>query len=191
MGEGGALVINHPEYNEKAEILREKGTNRAKFFRGQVDKYTWVDYGSSYLPSDLNAAYLYAQLESADKINTDRLTTWNIYHENFQSLQKSNVLSVPFIPKDCEHNAHMYYVKLKNLSERTKFISYLKERGIQSAFHYIPLHASPAGRKFGRFFGADDCTSSESEKLTRLPLYYGISDKDRNYVISCVLNFFQ
>lgn len=189
MGEGGALVVNNPEYNEKAEILREKGTNRAKFFRGQVDKYTWVDYGSSYLPSDLNAAYLYAQLEAADKINENRLATWNAYNEAFLPLQEQGLVELPVIPEDCEHNAHMYYLKLKDLEERTAFISYLRENGVQSTFHYIPLHSAPAGLKYGEFVGEDVCTTKESERLTRLPLYYGIEQVDLDKVIEVVKGF--
>lgn len=191
MGEGGALVINDPEYNEKAEILREKGTNRAKFFRGQVDKYTWVDYGSSYLPSDLNAAYLYAQLELADEINQNRLAIWNAYYENFEKLEKEGLVQLPFIGEDCVHNAHMFYLKLKDLRERTDFITYLKKNDIQSTFHYIPLHSAPAGRRFGRFCGEDCFTTKESERLTRLPLYYGMKDADRNKVIACVKEYFE
>lgn len=190
MGEGGALIINNPDYNEKAEILREKGTNRAKFFRGQVDKYTWVDYGSSYLPSDLNAAYLWAQLQMADEINDNRMKTWNTYYEAFKPLQDAGKVQLPVIPDNCKHNAHMFYLKLDNLKERTEFISYLKENGVQSTFHYIPLHSAPAGLRFGRFDGLDEYTTKESERLTRLPLYYQISDEDRKRVIETVLNFF-
>ena len=191
MGEGGALVINNPEYNEKAEILREKGTNRAKFFRGQVDKYTWVDYGSSYLPSDLNAAYLWAQLEKADEINENRLQAWNRYNEAFQELAEAGKIELPTIPDGCVHNAHMYYVKLKDLEERTKFIAYMKEAGVQCTFHYIPLHSAPAGQKFGIFSGNDECTTSESDRLVRLPLYYQFSEEDRDKVITCIKNFFE
>ena len=147
MGEGGALLINKPEYNERAEILREKGTNRAKFFRGQVDKYTWVDFGDSYLPSELNAAYLWAQLEQADEINNNRLTTWKTYYEALKYLEEAGKLELPYIPTECTHNAHMFYIKLKNLEERTKFIAYLREHEVQSVFHYIPLHSAPAGQK--------------------------------------------
>lgn len=191
MGEGGALVINNPEYNEKAEILREKGTNRAKFFRGQVDKYTWVDYGSSYLPSELNAAYLWAQLEKADEINENRLQSWNRYNEAFQELAEAGKIELPTIPDGCVHNAHMYYVKLKDLEERTKFIAYMKEAGVQCTFHYIPLHSAPAGQKFGIFSGNDERTTSESERLVRLPLYYQFSEEDRDKVITCIKNFFE
>lgn len=191
MGEGGALVINNPEYNEKAEILREKGTNRAKFFRGQVDKYTWVDYGSSYLPSDLNAAYLWAQLEKADEINENRLQSWNHYNEAFKELAKAGKIELPTIPEDCVHNAHMYYVKLKDLEDRTKFIAYMKEAGVQCTFHYIPLHSAPAGQKFGIFSGNDEHTTSESDRLVRLPLYYQLSDEDQSRVIMSIKKFFE
>lgn len=190
MGEGGALVINNPEYNERAEILREKGTNRAKFFRGQVDKYTWVDYGSSYLPSDMNAAYLWAQLEQADEINQDRMDTWNYYYNELKYLQEKGMVELPVIAEECIHNAHMFYVKLKNLSERTEFITYLRDKGVQSTFHYIPLHSAPAGEKFGRFHGEDQFTTSESERLTRLPMYYGIGEQDRKYVVDCIKEYF-
>lgn len=190
MGEGGALVINNPEYNEKAEILREKGTNRAKFFRGQVDKYTWVDYGSSYLPSDLNAAYLWAQLEKADEINANRLQSWNRYNEAFKKLEEDGKLELPTIPDECVHNAHMYYVKLKDLDERTDFLSYMRENDIYSVFHYIPLHSAPAGIKFGEFRGKDQYTTLESERLARLPMYYGVSEEDLSYVIKKVIDYF-
>lgn len=190
MGEGGALIINNPEYNEKAEILREKGTNRAKFFRGQVDKYTWVDYGSSYLPSDLNAAYLWAQLEKADEINANRLQSWNRYNEAFKKLEEEGKLELPTIPDECVHNAHMYYVKLKDLDERTDFLSYMRENDIYSVFHYIPLHSAPAGIKFGEFRGKDQYTTLESERLARLPMYYGVSEEDLSYVIKKVIDYF-
>ena len=189
MGEGGALVINDPAYNERAEILREKGTNRAKFFRGQVDKYTWVDFGGSYLPSELNAAYLWAQLCRAQEINDNRLATWNAYHSAFQAIKDK--VSLPVIPSDCEHNAHMYYLKLKDLEERTDFINYLKAHGVQAVFHYIPLHSAPSGLKYGRFHGDDVYTTSESERLVRLPLYYGMRVEDRNAVIQTVLSYFE
>ena len=191
MGEGGALVINNPAYNEKAEILREKGTNRAKFFRGQVDKYTWVDFGDSYLPSELNAAYLWAQLEVADKINENRLATWNAYYEAFKPLEEKGYIELPTIPVGCVHNAHMFYIKLKDLDERTDFISTLKEQGVYCVFHYIPLHSAPAGHKFGRFDGEDEYTTKESERLVRLPLYYNLKEDDRNYVIKCVNQYFE
>ena len=190
MGEGGALVINNPAYNERAEILREKGTDRSKFFRGQVDKYTWVDFGDSYLPSELNAAYLWGQLEMADQINENRLATWNAYHEAFLPLQEAGKLTLPVIPDGCVHNAHMYYLKCKDLQERTELISFLKERGVQAVFHYIPLHSAPAGRKFGRMSGEDRYTTVESERLVRLPMYYGLTEDDRETVISAVRAFY-
>lgn len=190
MGEGGALVINDARYNEQAEILREKGTNRAKFFRGQIDKYTWVDYGSSYLPSDLNAAYLYAQLEKAEEVNDNRLTSWNDYHDAFRELGKTEKLELPVIPEGCVHNAHMYYVKLRDLKQRTEFLSYMRENEIYSVFHYIPLHSSPAGMRFGIFHGEDKYTTIESERIARLPMYYGLSEKNREYVIKKVVQFF-
>ncbi len=190
MGEGGALVINNREYNEKAEILREKGTNRAKFFRGQVDKYTWVDFGDSYLPSELNAAYLWAQLESADKIEKDRMETWNYYNEQLQDLAASGKVELPFLPEYCEHNAHMYYMKCRDLQERTALIDYCKKRGVMLVFHYIPLHSAPAGYKFGRFAGEDIYTTRESERLVRLPLYYGLTNTDRKKVVDTIKGFF-
>lgn len=190
MGEGGAIVVNNDEDIEKAEILREKGTNRAKFFRGQVDKYTWVDFGDSYLPSELNAAYLWAQLEKADVINEDRLFTWNAYNDAFQRLSANGKCVLPTIPEGCIHNAHMYYLKCRNLDERTAFINHMKEKGIMCVFHYIPLHSSPAGLKYGRFSGIDEYTTSESDKLVRLPMYYGLKEENRNRVIEAVLEFF-
>lgn len=190
MGEGGALMINDPKYNERAEIIREKGTNRARFFRGQVDKYTWVDYGSSYLPSDMNAAYLWGELEVAAKINNNRLSTWASYHDAFSELESDHLVELPTIPEACKHNAHMFYIKLKNLEQRTDFISFLKSKGIQASFHYVPLHSSPAGERFGRFDGVDEFTTRESDRLVRLPLYYGMSEPDRNHVIEAVLSYF-
>ena len=190
MGEGGALVINNPAYNERAEILREKGTNRAKFFRGQVDKYTWVDFGDSYLPSELNAAYLWAQLLHADEINNDRMNTWNAYRAAFQPLADAGKVELPVIPADCVHNAHMFYLKCKDLDERTALIRHLKNNDILAVFHYIPLHSAPAGEKFGRFDGTDVYTTAESERLVRLPMYYGLTESDRKQVIEKVLEFY-
>lgn len=191
MGEGGAIVINtNIEDIEKAEIIREKGTNRSKFWRGQIDKYTWVDYGSSYLPSELNAAYLWAQLEVADKINDSRLSVWNRYNEAFKSLADSGKIELPVIPKECVHNAHMFYIKCKDLEERTKFIAFMKEHEIGCVFHYIPLHSAPAGLKFGRFDGNDKFTTSESDKLVRLPLWYGMKDVEVETVIKTLKQFF-
>ena len=191
MGEGGALILTHKEDVEPAEILREKGTNRARFFRGQIDKYTWVEYGSSYLPSDMNAAYLWAQLLEADRINEDRLATWNAYEEAFRPLAQEGKIELPTVPADCVHNAHMFYVKLRDLAQRTAFIRYLRDREISSVFHYIPLHSSPAGLKFGRFCGEDVYTTRESDRLARLPLYYGMKPEDRERVIDTVLSFFR
>lgn len=190
MGEGGALVINDPACNERAEILREKGTNRSKFYRGQVDKYTWVDFGDSYLPSELNAAYLWAQLEQADEINRNRLTAWDHYYQKLKPLAEAGKLELPAVPTECVHNAHMFYVKLKNLEERTRFIAYLKNRDVYSVFHYIPLHSAPAGLKFGRFAGEDVYTTKESERLARLPIYYGIKASDIDTVADSVFDFF-
>ena len=191
MGEGGALVMTHEEDIEPAEILREKGTDRAKFFRGQVDKYTWVAYGSSYLPSDMNAAYLWAQLQEADRINEDRLATWNAYAEAFRPLAQEGKVVLPTVPADCVHNAHMFYIKLRDLKQRTAFIQYLRDREISSVFHYVPLHSAPAGRKFGRFNGEDVYTTKESDRLVRLPLYYGMKPEDRERVIDTVHSFFR
>ena len=191
MGEGGALVINNPIYNEKAEILREKGTDRAKFFRGQVDKYTWVDFGDSYLPSELNAAYLWAQLQNADRINENRLKSWNTYRNAFEELAEAGKIEIPYIPEGCVHNAHMFYIKLRNLEERTRYIAYMKEREIQTVFHYVPLHSAPAGVKFGRFSGEDEYTTKESERLVRLPLYYGLKKEDIERTIQDTIAFFR
>lgn len=176
MGEGGALLIRDRENIERAEIIREKGTNRSKFFRGQIDKYTWVAAGSSYLPSELNAAYLYAQLENADQIFNDRMNSWNYYYRELKCLEDQGVLELPYVPEECLHNAHMFYIKVKDLEERTNLIDYLKENGVNAVFHYIPLHSSPAGKELGRFHGEDRYTTKESERLLRLPLYYGIGD---------------
>ncbi len=190
MGEGGALVINNPKYNERAEILREKGTNRSKFFRGQVDKYTWVDFGDSYLPSDMNAAFLWAQLEVADQINSNRLETWNRYYNAFIELEKQGKITLPTIPEGCVHNAHMFYLKCKSLEERTELIDFLKIGGVQAVFHYVPLHSAPAGLKFGRFNGADEYTTADSERLVRMPLYYGITKEECKQVIDAVKEFY-
>ncbi len=191
MGEGGALLIKSPDMIEPAEIIREKGTNRAKFFRGQIDKYTWVEAGSSYLPSELNAAYLYGQLENAQKIFDDRMASWNNYFEALKELEDEGKIELPTIPEGCEHNAHMFYIKCKDLEERTKLISYAKEQGVMMVFHYIPLHSAPAGKKYGRFDGEDIYTTKESERLVRLPLYYGLSTTDRNKVIDVIKTFYK
>lgn len=190
MGEGGALLVKNKEFIERAEIIREKGTDRSRFFRGQVDKYSWVDIGSSYLPSELNAAYLYAQLEEADKINEDRLNSWNLYYRGLEPLAQQGILELQYIPKECEHNAHMFYIKLKNLEERTNLIKYLKERDISSVFHYVPLHSAQAGKDFGRFNGEDIYTTKESERLLRLPLYYGIKSREIDYIINSIYEFY-
>ncbi len=191
MGEGGALVINNSAYNERAEILREKGTNRSKFFRGQIDKYTWVDVGDSYLPSELNAAYLWAQLQKADEINNNRLSTWQKYYDAFKPLADAGKFEIPTVPPECKHNGHMFYLKLKDLDERTKFINHMKSNGVSCVFHYVPLHSAPAGRKYCRFHGEDIFTTAESERLARLPMYYGLTDDDLKYVTNAVLNFFK
>lgn len=190
MGEGGALVINDPEYNERAEILREKGTNRAKFFRGQVDKYTWVDFGDSYLPSELNAAYLWAQLLNADEIKDNRIATWNRYYQGLQTMAREGKFEIPTVPEECEHNAHMFYLKCKDLKERSEFIKFMKEKELYCVFHYIPLHSAPAGEKFGRFDGEDEFTTKESERLVRLPMYYGLLEDQVDLVVEGIKEFY-
>lgn len=190
MGEGGALVINDPEYNERAEILREKGTNRAKFFRGQVDKYTWVDFGDSYLPSELNAAYLWAQLLNADEINGNRIATWNRYYQELHAMAMEGKFEIPTVPEECEHNAHMFYLKCTDLKERSEFIKFMKEKELYCVFHYIPLHSAPAGEKFGRFDGEDEFTTKESERLVRLPMYYGLREDQVDLVVEGIKEFF-
>ncbi|MCQ2510160.1 MAG: dTDP-4-amino-4,6-dideoxygalactose transaminase [Lachnospiraceae bacterium] len=189
MGEGGALLFQDPKYLEKAEILREKGTDRSKFFRGQIDKYTWVDFGSSYLPSDMNAAYLYAQLEACDKIDKQRMAIWNLYNEGLKELADKGLIEQPFIPKSCIHNAHMYYIKLKDLATRSALIAYLREKDICAVFHYIPLHGAAAGKKFGRFHGEDKYTTVESERLMRLPMYYALTLEEAEQVIEAIKAF--
>lgn len=190
MGEGGALLIRNNNFSERAEIIREKGTDRSKFFRGQVDKYTWVDMGSSYLPSELNAAYLYAQLENANEINENRLKSWNIYNKNLKELEDKKILELPRIPKECTHNAHMFYIKCKDLEERSKLIEFLKENEVSSVFHYIPLHTAEAGKRFGRFNGKDIFTTKESEKLLRLPMYYGLKEEEIVYTCDKLKEFY-
>jgi dTDP-4-amino-4,6-dideoxygalactose transaminase len=189
-GEGGALLMTNTEHIERAEIIREKGTNRSKFFRGEIDKYSWVDYGSSYLPSELNAAYLLAQLQSADLILKDRMDSWNYYYDSLIPLKKRGVLDLPFIPAHCEHNAHMFYIKVKDLAERTELIKYLKDRGVHTVFHYIPLHSAVAGQKYSTFHGEDKYTTTESERLLRLPLYYGLTSIDRKHVVKSLGEFY-
>ena len=189
MGEGGALVFQDNSFQEKAEILREKGTDRSRFFRGQVDKYRWIDYGSSYLPSEMNAAYLYAQLEECEKINRKRHQIYDYYHRHLAPLEEAGLIERPFVPEGIEHNAHMYYIKVKDLETRTGLIAYLKENGIYSAFHYVPLHSSPAGMKFGRFSGEDVYTTRESERLVRLPMFYNLPMSDVEYIVKKILEF--
>ena len=187
-GEGGATLVNDPQLIERAEIIREKGTNRSQFFRGQVDKYTWRDMGSSFLMSDLQAAYLYAQLEAADEINQRRLAIWQRYYQAFQPFAGSRV-ELPFIPQQCQHNAHMFYLKLNDVADRTSFIDALKADDILSVFHYVPLHSSPAGEKFGRFDGTDQFTTAESERLVRLPLFYNMTDEEVEKVIAAAVGY--
>lgn len=190
MGEGGALLIRDEKNVEAAEIIREKGTNRSKYYRGQIDKYTWVDYGSSYLPSDMNAAYLYAQLEIAEEINEWRLNCWKRYYENLLPLREAGKIELPIVPQHCEHNAHMFYIKAKDIEERTALIEHLAKNEILSVFHYIPLHTSPAGQKFGRFHGEDRYTTRESERLARLPMYYGLTIEQVDYICDAVKSFY-
>ena len=190
MGEGGALLIRDQKNVERAEIVREKGTNRAKFFRGQIDKYTWVDAGSSYLPSELNAAYLYAQLENIHEIQNNRMNSWNYYYELLSPLAQQGKIELPVIPEGCEHNAHMFYIKAKDLEERTALSAFLKENDITASFHYIPLHSAPAGEKFGRFHGEDVYTTKESERLLRMPMYYGLKKEEIEYVCDKVKEFY-
>ena len=190
MGEGGALLIRDPKYIEEAEILREKGTDRSKYFRGQVDKYRWMNFGSSYLPSDMNAAYLYTQFEQADEINKARLDMWNQYYELLLPLKERGVIELPVVPKGCVHNGHMFYIKTKNLEERTRLVDFLKENGIMAVFHYVPLHSAPAGLKFGRFYGEDKYTTRESERLLRLPMFYQLKEEEAAYIAGKVKEFY-
>lgn len=191
MGEGGALLIRDGKNAELAEIIREKGTNRSKFFRGQIDKYTWVEAGSSYLPSDMNAAYLWAQLQKADEINENRLQSWNRYYEGLKGLEEAGKIELPYIPEYCEHNAHMFYIKAKDLEERSALISYLKENGVTAVFHYIPLHTAPAGKEYGRFHGEDKYTTKESERIIRLPMYYELDEQDAKKVMDLIHTFYK
>ncbi len=188
-GEGGALIINKDDYVEDAEIIREKGTNRSKFFRGQVDKYTWVALGSSYLPSDMNAAYLYPQLMAMDKINGRRLMLWQRYHDAFAEYEKKGVVRRPYIPAECRHNAHMYYLRFNDLEKRSAFIDFMKQNDIMCVFHYIPLHSSPAGLEYGRFAGDMKTTDKVSDTLVRLPLFYGLAEETQDYVIEKAAEF--
>lgn len=191
MGEGGAVLLRDGAYKEQAEIVREKGTNRSKFFRGEIDKYTWVEAGSSYLPSELNAAYLWAQLLHADDICRSRMRVWNRYEEAFLPLKEAGRIELPHVPEGCVHNAHMFYIKAKDLAERTELISFLKARDILAVFHYIPLHTAPAGIRYGRFHGTDRYTTKESERLVRLPLYYGMEEEDTERVIQAVSEYYR
>ncbi|AWH88806.1 dTDP-4-amino-4,6-dideoxygalactose transaminase [Limnobaculum parvum] len=189
-GEGGATLINDPALIERAEIIREKGTNRSQFFRGQVDKYTWRDIGSSYLMADLQAAYLWGQLEAADPINQRRLQLWHNYYDAFKALAAQGRIELPTIPSNCQQNAHMFYIKLNDVEDRTRFISYLKEAEIMAVFHYIPLHACPAGEKYGEFHGEDRYTTKESDRLVRLPLFFNMTDINQRTVINTILSYF-
>ncbi len=191
MGEGGCLLIRDEDMAERAEIIREKGTNRTLFFRGMVDKYTWGEAGSSYLPREINAAYLYAQLEKAQEIFDDRMASWNLYRELLSPLAEDGKITLPSIPENCRHNAHMFYIKAAGLQERTRLIGYLKEHGITAVFHYVPLHSAPAGRQFGRFHGDDAYTTKESERLMRLPMYYGLKADDVAAVCSRISEFYR
>jgi dTDP-4-amino-4,6-dideoxygalactose transaminase len=190
-GEGGLLIVNDDKFIERAEIIREKGTNRSQFFRGMVDKYTWVDIGSSYLMNDVSAAYLWGQLEVAEKINEFRLKVWNRYYNGLLELEKEGFIELPTIPKHCRHNGHIFYIKVKNLNIRTKLLNFLKEQGIWAVFHYVPLHSSPAGQRYGRFHGVDKFTTKESERLIRLPLFFNIKDEEIDYVIESIYRFFR
>lgn len=190
MGEGGALVINDRNFIERAEILWEKGTNRSKFIRGMVDKYTWVDMGDSYLPSELNAAFLIPQLEKADLIFRDRLESWERYFDRLKELMLRGDIQLPSIPEDCGHNAHIFYIKTGTCEHRDRLMDFLKAKGICTAFHYLPLHKSPAGLKYGRFAGEDHFTSYESERLLRLPIYYGMESKTIDYIVKAIFQFY-
>jgi len=191
MGEGGALTFGDNEMVERAEIIREKGTDRSKYYRGAVDKYRWIDYGSSYLPSDMNAAYLWAQLEIAEEIKQNRIASFEFYHEALAELEDEGYIERPFIPDYAEHNAHMYYIKVQNQDMRAKLMDFLKECGISTVFHYVPLHSAPAGQKFGRFAGQDCYTTSESERLLRLPMYYNLKEEDRTHVVEMIKRFYK
>lgn len=191
MGEGGALLIRDEKYSDQAEILREKGTNRSQFWRGKIDKYTWVDCGSSYLPSELNAAYLYAQLEHADEIFDDRMRSWNLYYDLLAELEADGKIELPVVPDDCSHNAHMFYIKVKDIEERDRLIKYLKTQEVETVFHYIPLHTAPAGLKWGRFVGEDRYTTKESERLLRLPMYFRLTEDDVHTVCNAIKVFYK
>ena len=189
-GEGGLLIINDEKYVTQAEIIREKGTNRSQFFRGMVDKYSWVAIGSSYLMNDLSAAYLWGQLDIADEINDERVNHWKMYYKGLSGLSKKGLLELPTVPDNCTHNAHMFFIKVKDLNERTNLIEHLKSHGIHAVFHYVPLHSAPAGLEFGTFSGEDIYTTTDSERLVRLPLYYGIKQEDIESVISTIVEYY-
>ena len=191
MGEGGAILIRDPEYIEKAEILREKGTDRSKYYRGQVDKYRWQNFGSSYLPSDINAAYLYSQFEVAETINQARLDRFHQYYELLTPLMEAGRIELPVVPEGCEQSGHMFYIKTKDMEERTALIDFLKENDILAVFHYIPLHTAPAGMKFGRFHGMDRYTTKESERLLRLPMFYQLTPEQVEYIAGKVKEFYE
>ena len=191
MGEGGLILINQESYISKGEIIREKGTNRTQFFRGEVDKYSWVDIGSSYLPSEMNAAYLYAQLEIANEINQKRLDMWDRYYAGLKRLEQKERIELPHIPEECQHNGHIFYIKTKDLDERTKLLNFLKTNGIGAVFHYVPLHSSIAGKKYGEFIGEDKYTTRESERLIRLPMFYALKDEEIDYIIEKIEEFYQ
>ncbi|MBS3186419.1 dTDP-4-amino-4,6-dideoxygalactose transaminase [Pseudomonas sp. PCH44] len=187
-GEGGLLLINDPQFVNRAEIIREKGTNRSQFFRGMVDKYTWIDVGSSYLPSELQAAYLYGQLEKAEEINRARLSIWNRYYNALKPLAERGLIDLPQIPVDCVANGHMFYIKVAGLEQRSHVLETLRGNGIGAVFHYIPLHSAPAGRELGRLHGADVHTSRESERLFRLPLWLAMTPQEVDQVIQAVID---
>lgn len=191
MGEGGAILLNDKKYIEKAEILREKGTNRSKFWRGEIDKYTWVGLGSSYLPSELNMAYLWAQLEKAEEINNKRIELWNKYNQELLPLQEKEKIELLRIPEECCINAHMYCIKTRNIENRTNLIQFLKDNGIRAVFHYVPLHLTPSGKKYGKFYGADKYTTKESERVLRLPLHQGLNISDVDKVVSVIYRFYE
>ncbi|MEY8516784.1 dTDP-4-amino-4,6-dideoxygalactose transaminase [Lachnospiraceae bacterium 29-84] len=191
MGEGGLILINKEEYICRGEIIREKGTNRAKFFRGEIDKYSWVDIGSSYLPSEMNAAYLYAQLERAEEMNSRRLHIWNLYYRELLELEETGKIELPYIPENCQHNGHIFYIKTRNLKERSQLINYLEKNGVKAVFHYVPLHSSIAGRKYGKFVGEDNWTTKESERLLRLPMFYSLSEEKVKYIAGIVKQFYK
>jgi dTDP-4-amino-4,6-dideoxygalactose transaminase len=190
MGEGGLILINNKDYAKRSEIIREKGTNRSQYFRGEIDKYSWVDIGSSYLPSEMNAAYLLPQLEIADQIHERRLQLWQLYYDELKDLEEKEKIELPYIPKECQHNAHMFYIKTRDLDERTRLIQYLGDHDIKAVFHYVPLHSSIAGKKFGTFVGEDRYTTKESDRLVRLPMFNALTDEEVKYVASIIRGFY-